>query len=160
VALGLVTFWILQGLAGNRKEMRVDEVGKQAALKAAVPPGYALLYAYREGFVGKAAGWDVSLDGKALAQLRSPRFTQTVVRPGEHLMAVSLPSFAGSQAKPAETTFAAQAGEVIVFALKPKMGALQNTAYFFREPDTQAALKKLSKVPMTAAEGTASLAAV
>jgi hypothetical protein len=123
-------------------------------LSAPAPAGQALLYIYREGFMGKAVGWNVSLDGKALAQLRSPRFTQTTVGPGRHTLAVSLKGFAGSQNKPAETTFDAQLGEVIVFAMKSKMSALSNALCFIREPDTPTALQKLSKLPMVAAEPT------
>jgi hypothetical protein len=159
VVLGFFTFLILQMLSGNRKEARVDDAARQSSLSAPAPAGEALLYIYREGFVGKAVGWNVSLDGKALAQLRSPRFTQTTITPGRHTLAVSLGGFAGTQNKPAETTFDSQPGEVIVFAMKTKMGALANTIFFVREPDTPTALQKLSKMPMVAAERTAGTAA-
>jgi hypothetical protein len=107
--------------------------------------------------MGKAVGWNVSLDGAALAQLRSPRFTQTAVSPGIHTLAVALSGFAGSQNKPTEMRFEAQSGEVIVFAMKSKMGALSNTLSFEREQDPQAALQKYSKMPMVAAERGAGL---
>jgi hypothetical protein len=155
VVLGFFTFLILQMLSGNRKEARVDDAARQSSLSAPAPAGQALLYIYREGFMGKAVGWNVSLDGKALAQLRSPRFTQTAISPGRHTLAVSLGGFAGTQNKPAETTFDAQPGEVIVFAMKSKMSALSNTLSFVREPDTPTALQKLAKMPMVAAEPTA-----
>jgi hypothetical protein len=155
VVLGFFTFLILQMLSGNRKEARVDDAARQSSLSAPAPAGQALLYIYREGFMGKAVGWNVSLDGKALAQLRSPRFTQTAISPGHHTLAVSLGGFAGTQNKPAETTFDAQLGEVIVFAMKSKMSALSNTLSFVREPDTRTALQKLAKIPMVAAEPTA-----
>jgi hypothetical protein len=154
MVLGFLTFLVLQGLSGNRKEARVDDAIRQSSLSAPAPAGQVLLYIYREGFMGKAVGWNVSLDGKALAQLRSPRFTQTTVGPGRHTLAVSLKGFARSQNKPAETTFDAQLGEVIVFAMKSKMSALSNTLCFIREPDTPTALQKLSKIPMVAAEPT------
>jgi hypothetical protein len=154
MVLGFLTFLVLQGLSGNRKEARVDDATRQSSLSAPAPAGQALLYIYREGFMGKAVGWNVSLDGKALAQLRSPRFTQTTVGPGRHTLAVSLKGFAGTQNKPTETTFETQPGEVIVFAMKSKMSALSNTLCFVREADTSTALKKLSKIPMVAAEPT------
>ena len=152
IVLGFFVFLILQMMSGNRKEARVDDAGRQASLSAVAPSGQALLYVYREGFVGKAVGWNVSLDGAALAQLRSPRFTQTVLSPGSHSLRVALGGFAGTQNKPSETTFEAQPGEVIVFAMKSKMGALSSTLSFVREPEPQVALQKFSKMPMVAAE--------
>jgi hypothetical protein len=85
-------------------------------------------------------GWNVSLDGAELAQLRSPRFTQTTLGPGSHMLAVNS---AASQNKPGEVKFEAKSGEVIVFAMK--LGALNNALSFVRELDTTAALRKLSR---------------
>ncbi len=152
IVLGVLVFFILQMRAGNRKEARADAASRQASLSAAAPAGQALLYIYREGFVGKAVGWNVSLDGTALAQLRSPRFTQTTLSPGHHTLTVSLGGMAATQNKPAETTFDAQPGEVIVFAMKSKMGALSNTLSFVREQNASTALQTLAKIPMVAAD--------
>jgi hypothetical protein len=149
--LAVVVFSCLQMLSGNRREVRVDDAGRQASLSALAPAGAALLYIYREGFLGKAVGWNVFLDGVALAQLRSPRFTQATVRPGSHTLTVSLGGLAGKQ-KPAEAAFEVQAGEVIVFAVKSKMGALSNTLFFVRERDAHSVLERLSKMPMVAPE--------
>lgn len=159
VVFGALTFFFLQMRSGNRKEVRVDAASRQSSLTATVPAGQALLYVYREGFMGKAVGWNVSLDGVTLAQLRSPRFTRTTVSPGSHSLAVSLRGLAGTQNKPAEMTFRLQAGEILVIALKAKMGALSNTLFFVREPDVPAALQKLSKIPMVAAERPAEVTA-
>ena len=159
VVLGVMVFFALQMRSGNRKEVRIDAALRQSSLSAAAPAGQALLYVYREGFMGKMVGWNVSLDGTALAQLRSPRFTQTTLSPGSHTLAVSLGGMAGTQNKPAETTFNAQPGEVIVMAMKSKMGALSNTLFFVREPDAPAALQKLSNMPMVAAERSAGISA-
>jgi hypothetical protein len=152
--LGILTFFMLQMLSGNRKEARVDDAARQAALSATVPPGQALLFVYREGFVGKAVGWNVTLDGTALAQLKSPRFACTAIGPGSHKLTVGLGvgGFAGTQNKPTETAFNAQAGEVVIYAMKTKMGALSSTLYFDREADPRAILQKLAKVPMVATE--------
>jgi len=159
VVVGVLVFFILQMRSGNRKEVRVAATDRHSSLNAVAPAGKALLYVYREGFMGKMVGWNVSLDGTALAQLRSPRFTQTTLSPGSHTLAVSLGGLAGTQNKPAETTFEAQSGEVIVMAMKSKMGALSNTLFFVREADVPAALQKLSKIPMVAAEQSAVIAA-
>jgi hypothetical protein len=152
MVIAILVFFVLQMLSGNRKEVRVDDAARQSSLHAAAPAGQALLYIYREGFMGKAVGWNVSLDGASLAQLRSPRFTQTTLSPGSHTLAASLGGFAATQNKPAETTFDAQPGEVIVFAMKSKMGAMSNTLIFVREANAPTALQKLSRIPMVAAE--------
>jgi len=152
--MGMLTFFALQMRAGNRKETRVDDDIRRAALTASVPPGQASLFVYREGFAGKAVGWNVALDGVALAQLKSPRFTCTVIQPGRHKLSVSLGlgGFAGTQNTPSETMVDAQAGEILVYAMKSKMGALSNTLYFTKEADPRATLQKLAKVPMVAPE--------
>jgi hypothetical protein len=150
VVLGVAVFFALHMTSRNRKEVRVDDAHRLSSLRAVAPAGQALLYIYREGFVGKLVGWNVSLDGTSLAQLRSPRFTQTTLGPGSHTLAVSLDGPAANQNKPAEETFVAQPGDVIVFAMKSKMGALSNTLSFVRELDTPSALRKLSKIPMVA----------
>jgi hypothetical protein len=152
IVFGALTFFILQMRAGNRKEVRVDDASRRASLSAVAPAGQALLYLYREGLAGKAVGWNVSLDGSALAQLRSPRFTQTTLKPGPHTLRVSLDGLAGTQNKPGEATFEAQPGEVIVFAMKAKMTLLSSTLTFVREQDARTALQKLAKMPMVAAE--------
>jgi hypothetical protein len=148
--LGFAVFSALQMTAGNRKEVHIDNATREAALHATAPAQQALLYVYREGLLGKRLGWNVLLDGAFLAQLRSPRFTRTILNPGSHTLAVTVEGFAASQNKSAQETFHAQAGEVIVFALKMKMGAMSNTSLIVREPDGSAALLKLSKIPMVA----------
>lgn len=150
MALGFSVFSLLQIRSGTSKEVRVDDAARQAALSAVAPAGQALLYLYREGFVGKAVGWDVTLDFAKLAQLRSPRFTQTTVAAGPHTLRVSVSGVANANNKPGETTFEAQSGEVIVFALKSKAGALGITLSFVREQDAGAARQRFSKMRMAA----------
>jgi hypothetical protein len=150
MALGFSVFSLLQIRSGTTKEAPVDDATREAALSAVAPAGQALVYIYREGFVGKAVGWDVTLDFANLAQLRSPRFTQTTVPAGPHTLRVSVSGVANANNKPGETTFEAQSGEVIVFALKSKAGALGVTLSFVREQDVGAARQKFSKMRMTA----------
>lgn len=151
--MGVITFFGLQMRAGNHKESKVDAGARQAALSAVVPPGQVLLYVYREGFAGKAVGWNVALDGAELVQLKSPRFTRIVIQPGNHVLGVRVGGgFAGAQFKPGELAFEAHPGEVLVFAMKAKMGALASTISFVREPDPVAALQKLEKIQMVASE--------
>jgi hypothetical protein len=150
VVFGGLAFLVLQMKSGNRKETRADDSVRQAALNAAVPPGQASVYIYREGFAGKAVGWNVALDGVGLAQLKSPRFTCTTVAPGHHTLSVSLGGLAGTQNKPSEMAFEARVGEILVYAMKARIRALSSTLTFVLEPDARAALKKLAGIPMVA----------
>jgi len=151
-AIGSLTFFILQMKSGNRKESRLDKAQRQASLSAIAPEGKALLYVYRDGFVGKAVGWNVSLDGAVVAQLKSPRFTQIEIAPGPHALRVHVDGFAGTQTTPGEATFEAKAGDTVVFAMKAKMGAFKSALSFVREADASAAVQKLARIPMVAAE--------
>jgi hypothetical protein len=153
LTISILTFFVLQMKSGNRREARADDAARRAALDAPMPHGQALLYVYREGFAGKAVAWDVALDGAVLAQLKSPRFTQAVVRPGPHKLNASIGGMAGKLNQPGEIEFTAQPGEIIVFAAKANIGALKSTLGFVREADPQAALQKLSTMPMVAVEG-------
>ena len=72
--MGAFTAYIMANLAGNRKVATADPAAKAQALAFTPPAGKALIYLYREGFVGKAAGLNVAVDGKVVAQLKSPRF--------------------------------------------------------------------------------------
>lgn len=157
VVLGGAVYFTLQARSSNREETRVDDASREAALRAVAPPGQALLYIYREGFLGKAVGFNVSLDGSALVQLRTPRFTQTTLRPGAHTLAVGVPGFAGTEikSKTVDGAFEAHAGEVIVFTMRQRIGAPPS---FVREQDTQAAMRKFIKMPMVAPERNAGIA--
>ena len=153
-----MVFFVLQMLSGNRQEVRVDaEAARQSSLHAAAPAGQALLYIYREGFMGKAAvGWKcVAGWGNAAGPARAaPALPQTTLSPGS--------PHSGSQyrwlrpATPEQTRGNDLRCTTLAKSLfspwKSKMGALSNTLIFLREADAPTALQKLSKVPMVAAE--------
>lgn len=78
---GAFTAYLLANLAGNRKQKAADPAAKSAALALRPEEGQALLIVYREGFVGKAAGLDVEVDGRTVVQLKSPRFAAVPLAP-------------------------------------------------------------------------------
>jgi hypothetical protein len=137
--------------ADGRAETRLDDAARDAALAGDVPPGHAVLYVYRQCTTGRALAWDVSLDGKSLAQLRSPRFAHRVLKPGPHTLCVSVRGFAGALHRPSYAVFVAEPGEAIVFAARTQTTALNGTVRFVREADPRAALEKLAGTPMVAA---------
>jgi hypothetical protein len=147
--VGVFTAYILANLAGNRKVATADAGAKAAALAMAPPPGKALVYAYRDGFVGMAAGLNVSVDDKPVAQLKSPRFTCVAVSPGVHSLGAAFGGLAGPQNKGAQVEVPAAAGGVYVFKLGVSMGALQNSIKAEPMTDLTPAKAKMSGMSMT-----------
>ena len=147
---GAFTFYLLQMLSGNKAEIQATPAERQAALAVVPSPGTALVYIYRDGFVGKALGIDVVIDGQPIAQLKSPRFVALTLDAGPHLINAGPKGFAASQAKSGEIAFNAASGETIVFNLSMSLGAIKNSVVIRREPVPEFALKKLSSITMVA----------
>jgi hypothetical protein len=149
ILVGAFTSYIMANLAGNRKVATADEAAKAEALSFTPPPGKALIYLYREGFVGKAAGLNVSVDGKVVAQLKSPRFTCVAVSPGEHRLSAAFGGLAGPQNASAETPVSLADGQTAAFRYGVSMGLMQNTIAVTPMPDLEAVKAALARMPMT-----------
>lgn len=147
---GVFTAYIMANLAGNRKGVAGSAEQKAAAVALTPPPGQALLIVYRDGFVGMAAGLNVSVDGRVVAQLKSPRFTAIPLDAGAHEMELAFGALAGKQNKPNVERFGAGAGEVIAYRAKVSMGALQNTIAVDRVSADAELTAKLRGMTMTA----------
>lgn len=68
---------------------------------------------FRNQFVGRAVGINVLIDGREVAQLKSPRFARIVLTPGAHRIA----GYTGTNKKPADgegLELVANAGDVYV----------------------------------------------
>lgn len=124
--VGLIVAIVLYNLSGNRKTAPADAPARQRALAFAAEPGRAALYLVRTGFVGKAAGMNLAVDGAEVAQLKSPNFTCVSLAPGAHTIVASFGGGLAGQTKPADFAFAAAAGEVIVAHITMGLGALKN----------------------------------
>lgn len=110
VAVGVV---VARNLRTNRKETQATGDQRNDALRFAPVPGKAVLYVFRNQFVGRAVGINVLVDGREAAQIKSPRFTRIVLTPGPHRLA----GYTGTNKKPAEgegLELVANAGEVYV----------------------------------------------
>ncbi|HWU96378.1 MAG TPA: hypothetical protein VN029_12330, partial [Sphingomonas sp.] len=101
----------------------------------------AQLIVVREGFYGKAAGVDVSVDGAVRTQLKSPRFAAIDLAPGRHEVVASLQKRI-SQPVAVELT----PGETQVLRLKVGMGKPTLSP----ETDIAAIRTSLARVPMVA----------
>ena len=85
-SIGGITFFILHLRSGNRCVAQADSDARARALAFGCPPDRALVFFVRSGFAGGAVGVDVAIDGKTLAQIKSPRFTCVQLAPGEHAL--------------------------------------------------------------------------
>ncbi|MGA0599898.1 DUF2846 domain-containing protein [Caulobacter sp. KR2-114] len=152
IFFGGFTAYILANLAGNRKVATADAGQQAQALTMTAPADKALVYVYRQGFVGMAAGLNVSVDGRTVAQLTSPRFTVVSVAPGAHTLTAGFGGLAGAQNKVASEPFTAEAGGVYAFRLTLSMGMLQNSIQIAPMPDLAPVKAALGGMKMTAPE--------
>ena len=150
--VGGFTAYILANLAGNRKVVTADGAQLSQALAMSAPADKALVYVYRQGFVGMAAGLNVSVDGKTVAQLTSPRFTVVTVTPGAHSLSAAFGGLAGPQNKVASQAFNAEPGGVYAFRLTLSMGMMQNSIEIAPMPDLAPVKTALGGMKMTAPE--------
>ena len=149
---GAFTVYIMSNLSGNTAEGAADAETKRRALTFEAAPGRAALYLVRTGFIAKLAGLNVELDGKTVAQLKSPRFARLDIRPGQHLIRAGFGGGLTAQSNPAELSLQAKPGEVIVLQLGVAMGALKNNVQITRGT-LDGVRGSLAGMKMVAAEG-------
>jgi hypothetical protein len=142
------TTFIMANLAGNRAARSASSGEKDQALNAQPPSGKALLYLYREGFVAKLVGLNVSVDGREVAQLKSPRFTCVTVAPGTHTVAAAFGGAVGPQSRSAELTVDTPPGSVIALRMTMRMGALKGSVDIAQQADLHSVKRTLSGMPM------------
>ena len=150
--LGVFTAYIMANLAGTKLGKAATPEQKQAVLDFRPEPGQALLIVYREGFVGKAAGMDLSVDDRFVAQLKSPRFTAISVSPGGHQLSMAFGGLAGKQNKPTLEGFIAAPGDVIAFRATMQMGMMKNRIVVERIESDDALIQRLKPMIMIAPE--------
>lgn len=149
---GAFIAFIMASLAGNRKSPEASAEQKAETLRLAPPAGKAMLIVYRDGFMGRAAGLNVGLDGRTVAQLKSPRFTALVLDPGAHELELAFGALAAKHNRPKVEPFRAAAGEVVVYLVKISMGAMQNTIDAERQSTDLGLVAKLGKIRMVKPE--------
>lgn len=122
VAIVIVIVVISRNLRTNRKVAEATPAQRTEALALTPTPGKATLYIFRNQFVGRAVGINVLIDGREVAQLKSPRFTRILLAPGAHRIA----GYTGTNKKPGDTegaAFNANAGDLLVMKteVEPQM---------------------------------------
>lgn len=122
IALG----FSLANLRSNRRVTNASAAERDAALTQLPPSGRSRILVYRQGFVGKALGIDVTLDGAVVAQLKAPRFTALDVAPGVHRIGTRLSGTAKLQNRDTEVSVEVAAGETAAVRMEMAMGLGKN----------------------------------
>jgi hypothetical protein len=149
VGLGLFSAYIFANLSGNRRIANASDADKAAALSRQPPPGKALLFVYREGYVAKLAGMNISIDGKPVAQLKSPRFTYVVIPAGHHVVSGKFGGLAGPQSLLGECALDVAADGVAAVRIGVRMTFGRNGIDVVPQADAAAARARLAGLPMT-----------
>lgn len=135
VLIALVVFGVIvyRNLQTNRKVADATPEQRTEALAFAPVSGKAVLYVFRNQFVGRAVGVNVLIDGQDVAQIKSPRFTRLLLTPGAHRIA----GYTGTNKKPADdagTPITANAGEVLVLKCEVEPQMVGVSVKFTQQP--------------------------
>lgn len=153
-SIGILIYFILSTLGGNRQATRADAATRERALTFVCPPDQALVYFVRTGFVGAAMGVDICIDGRSVAQLKSPRFACVTLTPGPHALEARVGD--GSSALvPASAAMskAIAAGSVTLLHIGLRRNALK-TSLVFEPWALETAKERLTKIGMVLATST------
>jgi hypothetical protein len=146
IIVGIVV--IVRNFASNRKVTDAGADVRRQALAFTADPSRATLYVLRTQFLGMAVGINVEIDGKPVAQLKSPRFTRVLLTPGAH----QIGGYTGpaSGRKPGgELDLTAAAGEIIVVMCEVEPGMVGSITKFKRV-ELDAVRAKLQSTRMVA----------
>jgi hypothetical protein len=152
IVAGLITAYLVLNLSGNRTVAGASAEQKRVALAREPEAGRALLYVYREGFVAKLAGLDIAIDGRPVAQLKSPRSTCIGLPAGPHILTAGFGGLAGPQNKTGHFAFEAAAGSTIAIRIASQLGAVQGSLDIATVADPAAARKTLAGMTMVPAD--------
>lgn len=142
---------IANGLANNRKAVRVSSADKRDLLSRRPPADRATLFLYRRGYNGMAAGVDVTIDGVTVAQLKSPACTRLDLSPGQHRIGARMA--AGTGGKPGMAELTMRAGDTVAVQIKMGFGKVT----LERQPDIDTVRQLLSRMTMVMPEQSAPL---
>jgi hypothetical protein len=147
--IGLVVGAVIvtRNLQTNRKVADATPQQRAEALTFSPAAGKAALYVFRNQFVGRAVGVNVLIDGREVAQIKSPRFTRILLTPGPHRIA----GYTGTNKKPADgegQAFTANAGDVLVMKteVEPQMVGVTIKYTPVALDTARADLQKISKM--------------
>ncbi len=144
IIVGVVV--IVRNLMSNRKVADASPEARTLALTFTPDAANAAIYIFRCQFVGQAVGVNVEIDGKPVAQLKSPRFTRILVAPGAHRMSGYTGPASGR--KPGgELDLSVSAGEIVAVSCEVAPGMIGTISKFSRV-DLSTIRGKLEKTRM------------
>jgi hypothetical protein len=149
VGLGLFSAFIFANLSGNRRIANASDADKAAVLSRQPPPGKALLFVYREGYVARLAGMNLTVDDKPVAQLKAPRFTCIVVPAGHHVVAAKFGGMVSAQSLVGECALDVAADSTAAVRIGVRMTFGRNGIDMTPQADVAAARTHLASMPMT-----------
>jgi len=147
---GLVVGYLMANLQGTKAGPAASDEQKAAVLALRPSPGKALIIVHRQGFVGKAAGMEVTLDDRLLGQLKSPQFTAVEVDPGAHALGFGFVGLAAAQNKREIVPVTVTEGQVVAWRATISMGMGKNTIRVERDDQVQTLTDDLRRMKMVA----------
>jgi len=144
IAIVIVGVVIFRNLRTNRKVAEATPQQRSEALALTPVADRGALYVFRNQFVGKAVGINVLIDGREVAQLKSPRFTRILLTPGAHRIA----GYTGTNKKPGDAETGAlnvAAGEILVLKCEVEPQMVGVTIKFTPTPP-DVAQRELNKI--------------
>ena len=140
----------MMSTSGNRAVKGASAEARKAAVAMSPAPAEAMIVLFREGFMGKAFGIDIALDGQVKAQLKSGRFTALTIAPGHYRLTCILTGSANAASKPGEVSFEIGSGEAAAFRISLAMKMTTSDVVLTRVTDLAAAKAKIARMPMIA----------
>ena len=148
---GLVVGYLMANLQGTKAGPAASDDQKEAVLAMRPTDGRALIIVHRQGFVGKLAGMEVTLDDRPLAQIKSPQFTAKEVEPGRHALGFTFVGLAAAQNKPVLMEVDVAPGQVVAYRATIVMGMTsKNTIKVERDDDVGTLTDDLRRMKMIA----------
>jgi len=111
---------VVAGTVANRRIQRATDSQDVEAKAFRALSGYAVVYVFRDAFVGRSLGVDLTLDATPIGQTRGGTFYRLAMAPGEH----RLVSRDVRASRCFEYRFAAVAGSQIFLEHRFRWGAL------------------------------------
>jgi hypothetical protein len=149
---GLIGAYLAANLSGNRRQAAADPLEKFEALESEPPTGRARLFLYREGFVARLAGLNVSVDGQVVTQLKSPQFACITLAPGRHVLAAAFGGLAGPQNRAAQLIIEAEPNADAAVLMAVKLGVARNAVEMRWQADVDGVKRTLAGMDMRRAE--------
>ncbi len=145
IALVVVGVTIFRNLQTNRQVTAATPQQRTEALQFAPVADKAVLYVFRNQFVGRAVGVNVLIDGREVAQIKSPRFIRVVLNPGAHTIA----GYTGTNKPPGAgegDAIQANAGDVLIVKCEVQPQMVGAAVKFIPQPNGRADVQKISRM--------------